>query len=218
MKTFLQQLGRIRLQLSNKTQVVGWGMTPDEAKSFFLSQKKTVVTLFGYSSSYEDENAMLERVRQIISRYSPETTLINIGGTRGGLGAAYPVAKSMGFTTTGIVTTLALNYPEEISHAVDYVCFIEDTQWGGKLPNSSELSATSQAMVACSDILIGIGGGEIACDEMLAGREQSKPIEFYPAEINHTWAIHRAKRLGLSEPDTFHGAAHAVFSSGEDAS
>jgi len=211
MKTFVQQLGRIRLQLSNKTQVIGWGMKPDEAKLFFIGQKKTVVTLFGYSSSYEDENAMLEIVRQVISRYSPETTLINIGATRGGLGAAYPVAKSMGFTTAGIVTTIALNYPEEISHAVDYVCFIEDNQWGGKLPNSSELSATSQAMVDCSDILIGIGGGEICVDEMLAGREQGKPVEFYPAEINHVWAIRRAKRLGLPEPDTFNGAAHDVF-------
>jgi hypothetical protein len=137
--------------------------------------------------------------------------LINIGATTGGVGAIYPLAKSMGFTTTGIVTNLALYYPESISNAVDHVCFIADKQWGGNLPNSNELSPTSKAMVACSDILIGIGGGEISRDEMVAGKTQGKPVTFYPAEVNHAWAIRRAKRMGLPSPDSFLGAAHEVF-------
>jgi hypothetical protein len=66
-------------------------------------------------------------------------------------------------------------------------------------------------MVACSDILIGIGGNDIGRDEMLAGKEQGKPVHFYPAEVDHKWAIRRADRMGLSKPDSFRGTAHEVF-------
>ncbi|HEY5730484.1 MAG TPA: hypothetical protein VIS72_10565, partial [Anaerolineales bacterium] len=90
-------------------------------------------------------------------------------------------------------------------------CFIKDTQYGGKLPNSNELSPTSKAMVECSDILVGIGGGDISQDEMLAAKEMGKPIEYFPAEINHERAIRRAKRLGLPVPESFLGSIHDVF-------
>ena len=204
-------LSRIKLQLRGKNHIVGWGMTPDEVHAFFKAYGKTVLTLFGYSSGYEDETAMLQIVKEILSKHSTETTIVNIGASRGGIGAAYPLAKSMGFTTTGIVSTQVLDYLEEISNAVDHVCFIVDDQWGGKQPDSGELSPTSKAMVACSDILIGIGGNDIGRDEMLAGKEQGKPVHFYPAEVDHKWAIRRADRMGLSKPDSFRGTAHEVF-------
>ena len=211
MKRFHRFIGRIRLKLRGKNHVIGWNMTPDEAQGFFAEQGKTVLTLFGYSADYEDETAVLKTVQEILSRYSPETTLINIGATRGGIGAVYPLAKSLGYTTTGIVSTQVLDYLEEISEAVDHVCFITDDQWGGKVPDSNELSPTSKAMIACSDILIGIGGNEICRDELLAGKEQGKPVHFYPADVNHAWAIRRAERMGLPKPDYFRGAAHRVF-------
>ena len=187
-------------------------MTPDETCAFFARQGKTVLTFFGYSGTgYENEAEMLQTVREILSRHSPETTIINIGGTRSGIGAVYPLAKSLDFTTTGIASSESIDYPEEISEAADYVCFVADKQWGGKLPDSDELSPTSEAMVACSDILVGIGGNDICLDELLAGEEQGKPVHFYPAEINHAWAIRRAERMGSPPPDSFWGAAHKVF-------
>jgi hypothetical protein len=216
MNSFRRFIGRIRLKLREKNRIVGWKMTPDEAQALFKSQDKTVLTLFGYSAGYEDEAAMLQTVKEILSRYSPEATILNIGATRGGIGVVYPLAKSLDFSTMGIVSTQVLDYPEEISEAVDRVCFIADEQWGGKLPNSEELSPTSKAMVACSDILIGIGGGEISRDEMLAGKEQGKPVHFYPAEVDHAWAIRRAERLGLPPPDSFWGAAHEIFGEKEE--
>jgi hypothetical protein len=121
------------------------------------------------------------------------------------------VAKSLRFTTTGIVSTKALKDGAPISEVVDYICFIADEQWGGKLPNSDELSPTSEAMVACSDVMIGIGGGEISRDEMLGAKEQGKPVHFYPAELNHAEAVQRAKEAGLPYPKTFWGEAHEVF-------
>jgi len=154
---------------------------------------------------------MLKLARGVLSQYSPAKTLITIGATQGGVGAIYPVAKSIGFTTAGIVSTEALNYPEEISPAVDHVCFIEDKQWGGKLPNSEELSPTSKAMVTCSDVLVAIGGNDITRDELLAGKAMGRPIQFFPAEVNHAWLIHRAEINGLPSPESFAGSVHEIF-------
>lgn len=194
--------------MNNKNRVVGWSMTAVETQAFFNKLGKEVLTFLGYSSAYEDDVSMLKIVETILAKFSPETAIINIGATSCGIGAAYPVAKSMGFTTTGIVSSLAIECIDDISPAVDHICFVDDDRWGGKMPGSEDLSQTSQAMVACSDIMIGIGGGEISCDEMLAGKEQGKPVYFYPAEINHDYLIQRAQKKGLPAPDSFWGAAH----------
>jgi len=191
-------------------------MSPDEARTFFTGMGKTTLTFFGYSTKYEDDQSMLKIARSVLAEYFPETTLVNIGGTQSGIGAIYPLAKSIRFTTTAIVSTLALEYPQAISRDVDHICFISDSQWGGNLPNSNKLSPTSQAMVSCSDILVGIGGGAISRDELTAGRDLGKPIHFYPAEINHEWLIRRAKQLGLPPPDSFWGDAHKTFGKKDD--
>ena len=106
---------RIRLESSGKNKVIGWGMTLDETLEFFKGQRKTVVTFLGYSVDYENEKAMLKIVEKVLAENSPETSLINIGATHGGVGAAYPIAKSMGFITTGIVSSLAIQYLDDIS-------------------------------------------------------------------------------------------------------
>ena len=205
-----------RVESSGKNNVVGWGMTPDETREFFKGRGKAVITFFGYSVDYENEEAMQKIVKDVLSGYSPETFLINIGATYGGIGAAYPIAKSIGFITTGIISSLAIQYLDDISSAVDHVCFVTDNQWGGKLPNSNDLSPTSQAMIVCSDILIGIGGGKISRDEMVAGKERGKPVHFYPAEINHKWMMLHAKKMNLPPPDSFWGAAHEIFANKHD--
>ena len=211
----MSELNRKRMELaaSGKDMVIGWEMTPAEALAFFQSLRKTVVTFFGYSVAYENEKAMLKIAEDVLARYSPETFLINIGATYAGAGGIYPIAKGRGYKTTGIVSSLAIQYLDDISNDVDHVCFIRDTQWGGKLPGANTLSPTSQAMVACSDILVGIGGGKITRDEMLAGREQGKDVYFHPAEISHAYWIQRAQKLHLPPPVSFLGAAHEAFGS-----
>ena len=211
MITLRQSIGKIRLQLRRKKHIVGLSMTLEEAIAFFQRQGKTILTFFGYSVKYNDEEGMFKIVQDVLSHYLPEKTLVNIGATKGGMGTAYPLIKSLGFVTSGIVSTEALAYPENISDAVDYVCFIEDKQWGGKLPNSNELSPTSKAMVACSDILVAIGGNDIARDELLEGKTQGKPIQYFPAEMNHDAALRRAKYLGIPLSESFMGSVHDVF-------
>ena len=126
---FHQYFDRVKLQLKRKNHIAGWNMTAHEAATFIRSLRKTVLTFVGYSGmGYEDENAMLQIAREVLSQYSPKTTLINIGVTRVGIGAIYPLAKSMGFETSGIVTNLALKKPDDISSAVDHICFIKDSQ------------------------------------------------------------------------------------------
>ena len=206
-----QLIGRLKLQWRGKNLVVGWNMTAEEVIAFFLRQRKTVLTFYGYSGiGYEDEEAMLAIARKVLSGYSTETTLVNIGVTSVGIGAIYPLAKSMGFTTTGIVTSLALDR-DDISVSVDHICFVKDKQWGGNLPDSHELSPTSRAMVECSDILVGIGGGGISEAEMLAGKAQGKPVYFYPADKNHARAIQYAKSMGLPPPESFDSGNPDLF-------
>jgi hypothetical protein len=123
----------------------------------------------------------------------------------------YPLAKEMGFKTTGIVSSVASEDLQYISNAVDHICFVADTQWGGKLPNSNELSPTSQAMISCSDVLIAIGGGEVTRDELMAGRALGKTVHFYPAEISHQYLIQQARKKHQPVPKSFLGAAHEIF-------
>jgi hypothetical protein len=213
-KSFVQGLSPNRLLDDSEARgrVVGVAMKPEEVFFFIKSLKKKVVSLFGYSSGYEDKDAMLALVKKLLASYSPETYLVNIGATVGGIGAAYPIAKSMGFRTTGIVSSLAVQYAEQISDAVDHICFVADEAWGGKRTGSEELTPTSKAMVACTDIFLGIGGGEITRDEMLAGKALGKPVQFFPAEVSHEWAIQRAEKNNQPKPAHFWGAAHGELS------
>jgi len=213
----MKQIKRKIYESKIGNRVIGWGMTPVETQSFFKGLGKNVVTFFGYSGAgYQDKNGMLQIAETVLSEYSPKTSLINIGATKSGIGRVYPIAQSMGFITTGIVSSEALECLDEISAAVDHICFVKDEQWGGKLLNSNDLSPTSGAMVACTDILIGIGGGEIGRDELIAGREQGKPVRFYPAEMSHEYLIRRAQKLDLPSPISFLGAAHEVFADKND--
>lgn len=154
---------------------------------------------------------MLKIAANALAEYSSKTSIINIGATYGGIGAAYSIAKSMGFITTGIVSSQARQYLDDISPDVDHICFVKDNQWGGKLPNSNDLSPTSQAMIGCSDILVGIDGGRISRDEMIEGKKQGKLVRFYPAEINHEYCVRRNKEMNLPPPNSFWGEAHDVF-------
>lgn len=184
----------------------------DEIRQFFAAQGKTVITFLGYSGAgYEDPDAMLEAAKAELSRHDPATSLVNIGVTPDGIGQVYPLAKSMGFTTTGIVSTQAQKYEASVSDSVDFGFYVEDATWGGFLDGSEELSPTSRAMVENSDIVVAIGGGEVARDEITAARRLGKQVSYVPAEMNHAIAINKARKKSLPEPTDFRGAAHQVF-------
>ena len=133
-------------KINSDNRVVGWNMNPQDVNSFIKSLGKRVITFVGYSSAYEKEEEMLKVVKTVLSEYSPKSHIVNIGATIGGIGAAYSVAKSMGFTITGIVSSLAKEYMEYISAEVDHVCFVADNSWGGINEETKELNPTSEVM------------------------------------------------------------------------
>ncbi len=169
---------------------------------------RSVLTFVGYSGAgYEDPAALMREAGRILDRHDPARTLINSGGTAEGIGAVYELAKAKGFETLGIVSSLARQEKVPLSPCVDTVYFVPDTTWGGELPQGKGLSPTSIAMVRNSAALVGIGGGEIARDELLAARRAGKPVTFIPADMNHQLAREKARRKGQPEPREFGGAA-----------
>jgi len=180
----------------------------EEVRAFFKRQSKTVLTFVGYSGAgYEDAAAMLNTAADVLKEFDSDKTIVNIGGTPDGIGAVYKLASRSGFMTTGIVSTQASKHGVVMADCVEYVFYVEDTTWGGFLEGSDRLSPTSMAMVESSDVLVGIGGGEVGRDELMAARRSGKEVRFYLADMDHEQAIYKARKKGLPAPTDFSGAA-----------
>jgi hypothetical protein len=179
-----------------------------DIKAFFRSEQKTVLTFVGYSGAgYEDEAALRRHAESVLSDFDPKKTLVNIGATPEGIGAIYEIAKKKGFVTTGIVSSQAKRYNAKLSPHVDQVFYVEDTTWGGFVAGRNELSPTSKAIVDNSDVIVGIGGGEVARDELVAAKRLGKKARFIPADMNHQKARDSARKKRAPEPTDFRGAA-----------
>lgn len=187
---------------------------PLAVRAYVLSTGKKLLTLAGYSGAmYEDPKAMLATVAQALEGRDPREWMLNIGATAVGIGEAYGLAKQRGFTTLGVVSSLARNEQVELAPCVDIVFYVPDTAWGGRTA-AGPLSPTSTAMVDSGTEFLAIGGGEVARDEMLAARQQGKPVRFVPADMNHDVARQRAAKKGLPMPTAFGGAAQAALKGG----
>jgi hypothetical protein len=186
--------------------------TPSEINAFFRDTGKVVLTFVGYSGAgYEDQAAMLASAERVLSEYDPARTIVNIGATPDGIGAVYELAKRRGFVTTGIVSVQALKANVALSPQVDRVFYVEDATWGGYVPGTKRLSPTSKAMVENSRIVVGIGGGEVARDELVEAKRMGKSVRFLPADMNHNKAEDTARRKGVPRPTDFRGAAHLAL-------
>ncbi len=186
--------------------------TPAEIRAYFKDQRKTVLTLLGYSAAeYEDKAALVAHATEILDGADPKTTILNIGATTDGVGVVYELAKKKGFTTSGIVSTQARESKASISTCVDVVFFVKDASWGGFLEGTELLSPTSAAMVDVSDRIVAIGGGEVARDEFIAAKRAGKNVTFIAADMNHAIARDRALQKGQPAPTDFRGAAGVAF-------
>lgn len=186
--------------------------TPAVIQQTLRRQGKEVLTFMGYSGAgYESPQAMKRQALQVLAKKDPARTVINIGATAEGIGAVYELAKQKGFTTIGIVSSLARDTKVPLSPCVDVVFFVRDSSWGGEVQGTRELSPTSAAIVASSDAFVAIGGGEVARDEVLAARQAGKPVLFVPADMNHRFALEKARKAGKPLPTDFRGSLHHVF-------
>jgi hypothetical protein len=187
-------------------------LPPAEVVAQLTKKDKTVVTFLGYSGAlYQDPAGLQNTVKQLLLEFDPASTIVNSGATAIGIGAVYPLARRMGFSTSGIVSTQARESGAELSDCVNDVFFVEDSSWGGFVDNQGSLSPTSAAMVQSSDLMIAIGGGEIARDELIAAQRAGKEVRYIPADMNHQIAREKAKKKGLPPPTSFSGAVADAF-------
>lgn len=187
----------------------------DAIGPFLRERGRQMLSFVGYSGAgYEDPAAMLRQAARVLDRHDPACTVVNIGATAEGIGAVYRLAHGRGFTTIGIVSTLARDGGVALSPCVEFVFFVTDATWGGLLPGSTQLSPTSAAIVAHSAAMVGIGGGEVARDELRAARRAGVPVSFFPADMDHRTAIDRSRQRGTAPPTDFRGAAHEALAGG----
>lgn len=171
-----------------------------------LKKGKKTITFMGFSGAeYEQKDLISKKVFDILEMYDPNKYIINAGATIDGIGMVYPLAKSLGFETTGIVSTEAQKYDVSIAEEVYHVFFIEDDTGGGLIEGTDELSPTSQVMVAVSDIIYALGGGAVSRDEYMKAQEAGKEVHFIAADVNHAKAIKKAKNKNQEVPTDFRG-------------
>ena len=188
---------------------------PLAVKAQVLATGKAVLSFAGYSGAgYEDPKAMLSHAERALASRRPADTLVNIGATAVGIGAVYELAKRMGFTTIGIVSTQARDDKSARSPCVDLVFYVPDARWGGTLPGTDRLSPTSQAIVEASEAYVAIGGGDVTRDEALALQRAGRPVTFIPADMNHRIASDKARKANRPEPTDFQGSAHKALMPG----
>ena len=186
--------------------------SPEEIRTFFESKRMRVLTFLGYSGAeYENKAMMLEQADRILDQFDPRTTIVNIGATAEGIGAVYEAAKRKGFLTAGIVSTEAKESEVGLSPCVDIVFYVKDVTWGGFVSGTEKLSPTSRAIVENSDVIVAIGGGEVARDELIVARRLGKHVEFIPADMNHQIAHDKALKKAEPAPTDFRGAAASAF-------
>ncbi|MFM9071825.1 MAG: hypothetical protein ACKOOC_00180, partial [Cyanobium sp.] len=105
--------------------------TPTSIQQMLPRQGKEVLTFMGYSGvGYESPQAMKRQALDVLVGKDPRQTVINIGATAEGIGAVYELAKQRGFTTIGIVSSLAREQKASVSSCVDIVYFVKDSSWG----------------------------------------------------------------------------------------
>jgi hypothetical protein len=98
---------------------------PLAVKAYVLGTGKAVLSFAGNSGAeYEDPTPMLSHAERALAARQPADTLVNIGATAVGIGAVYELAKRMGFTTIGIVSTQARDEKLALQRAGRPVTFI----------------------------------------------------------------------------------------------
>lgn len=174
---------------------------------------KKVLTLAGFSGTgYEHPQLMLNILEEILQTLNPNEVIVNIGATEEGIGAAYALAKRLGYPTMGIVSKLAQDYDVKFSEHCDYVFVVQDDCLGGKLPDG-RLSPTSELMVNSTTHFVAFGGGDVTRDEFFAAIQRSKSVKFLDFYMDTDKAISKARANGQMTPTDadLHGSLYKAI-------
>ncbi len=189
-------------------QVATDPISADEVITRIKALNKKVFTLFGYSAlEYEHKDKVLAQIKERLQTLDPKEYVINIGCTEEGIGAAYEVARSLGFETIGLVSTQALSYSGRFSPFVQQIFIVNDLNWGGKDAKTGALAQTTQAYLAVSDAIAAFGGGKHTAVVLEEAKQRGIPVSFTPAQMNHAKALKESN----GKPVDFNGAAHYAW-------
>jgi hypothetical protein len=192
-----------------------------ELVEVFRRSGKHVLTFLGFGElGYEDESELYRITVGELSRYAPQSTIVNTGtlvtlGFQRGIADVYECARRMGFMTTGIHPSIALNSPKKhaLSPWVDEVFFVVDDTWGGLMHESMTPSPTLRTLIAVTHEVVVIGGGKHTAEEMEAFSRSDKRPRFYAMDMHHATSRQWAGSSGVDIGD-FRGAAYRAWVAG----
>lgn len=192
-------------------------LDPAAAVERFAKAGLRVVTFAGFGElGYQDEAQVRRICEEELDRLSPSDAIINTGtlitqGFRRGITIVYELARSRGFMTTGVHPSVALTQPHrhDLAPGVDDVIFVSDATWGGFSPLGEVPSNTLTVLLAITDELIVVGGGEHTAQELRAFMRAGKVVRFHAAEMHHQVAERWSRDSGVRLPDRLGAAYHA---------
>lgn len=186
-----------------------------EIEKAFAEKRKSVVTFLGFGEmGYENDQELERIINSELEKYSTENTIINTGtlpsiASGNGIFQVYIHAKEIGFQTSGIYPSIALNFPQDyvLPACVDDYYFIEDDTWGG-LRDGGLPSNTLQALTAITRQAVVIGGGRHTAQEMQAFLEAGTPLQYHAADMQHArwhdWCARHGSMSCGHEGEAFH--------------
>jgi hypothetical protein len=148
--------------------------------------KLPIHSLYGYSDlGYANEESIMQKIREDLMQLDPSKVAIAIGATPGGIGKAYEIAKDLGFTTVGIVSSKSLAHEAKYSQFCDHGFIVRDTEWGGYLPGTEDIMApTTEVFVEISQSIAAYGGGNNTLVALIEAKKRGKSIQYTPAIVN----------------------------------
>lgn len=195
------------------TFIVSKPTSPDTALERIRSSGRIIHSIFGFSGlGYRHPDDVMQAVENDLRQLNPDITTVAIGATEEGIGAAYKVARDLGFTTLGIVSSKSIVYDGRYSDFVDEVVIVHDTEWGGYVPGSTDMTPTTQVFVKGSDSIAAYGGGQITAVSIREAKKRGVKVTYTPAEMNPD-NIER-DNANASEAE-LRGAAYAAWQSME---
>lgn len=194
-----------------------WKVTPAAAVlKFFHALDKRLICFAGYGElGYEEPDCVRKISMEVLDSLDRSTVAVHCGtllrkGGLNGIADIYPIARDMGFTTSGLFPSIALQFGE--THHVPPDCehpfFIEDTGWGG-FRDHQVLSPTLSLHLEIAAELVVIGGGKYAAEELQAFHQAGKKVRYYPARMNASATRQWAASGGLQIEDHDGAAASA---------
>ncbi len=194
-----------------------WKVTPAGViEQFFDALDKHLICFAGYGElGYEEPGCVRTVCMEVLDPLDRNAVVVHCGtllreGGLNGIADVYQIARGMGFTTTGLFPSIALNFHEthRVAPDCEYPFFIEDTGWGG-FREDRTLSPTLTLHLYIAAELVVVGGGKYAAEELQAFDQAGKRVRYFPARMNASATRRWAQNGGLEIEDRNGAAASA---------